>query len=135
MKCRGDPRGRPEFPNKGCPTFQPGALEWTRTTTPLGTGPQPAAYTIPPRGQISHNHNGLRKQFYIKLGALSIPFLLHFILTTDVLRPVKTAFCSLSVPVVSSTMMVMAPVRPVRSRTSTMRTTQVTFSPIRRRRI
>jgi hypothetical protein len=26
------------------------ALEWTRTTTPLGTGPQPAAYTIPPRG-------------------------------------------------------------------------------------
>ncbi len=27
------------------------ALEWTRTTTPLGTGPQPAAYTIPPRGQ------------------------------------------------------------------------------------
>src|SRR5262249_22548425 len=26
-------------------------LEWTRTTTPLGTGPQPAAYTIPPRGQ------------------------------------------------------------------------------------
>jgi hypothetical protein len=28
-----------------------GALEWTRTITPLGTGPQPAAYTIPPRGQ------------------------------------------------------------------------------------
>jgi hypothetical protein len=27
------------------------ALEWTRTTTPFGTGPQPAAYTIPPRGQ------------------------------------------------------------------------------------
>ena len=27
-----------------------GALEWTRTITPLGTGPQPAAYTIPPRG-------------------------------------------------------------------------------------
>src|SRR6266487_6194318 len=135
MKCRGDPRGRPEFPNKGCPTFQPGALEWTRTTTPLGTGPQPAAYTIPPRGQIFYNHNGLRKQFYIKLWTLSIPFLLYFILTIDVLRPVKTVFCSLSVPVVSITRKVMAPVRPVRSRTSRMCTTQVTFSPIRRRRI
>ncbi len=33
-------------------TISIGALEWTRTTTPLGTGPQPAAYTIPPRGQI-----------------------------------------------------------------------------------
>ncbi len=34
------------------------ALEWTRTTTPLGTGPQPAAYTIPPRGQISVGYYG-----------------------------------------------------------------------------
>jgi hypothetical protein len=32
--------------------FVDNALEWTRTTTPLGTGPQPAAYTIPPRGQF-----------------------------------------------------------------------------------
>ena len=69
MKCRGDPRGRPEFPNKGCSTFQPGALEWTRTTTPLGTGPQPAAYTIPPRGQII----SFRMKFYTKPCSLSIP--------------------------------------------------------------
>lgn len=27
-------------------------LDWTRTSTPLGTGPQPAAYTIPPRGLV-----------------------------------------------------------------------------------
>src|SRR5437588_11691972 len=32
------------------------ALEWTRTTTPLGTGPQPAAYTIPPRGLTLINY-------------------------------------------------------------------------------
>ncbi len=32
------------------------ALEWTRTTTPLGTGPQPAAYTIPPRGQTLRDY-------------------------------------------------------------------------------
>jgi len=30
-------------------------LDWTRTSTPLGTGPQPAAYTIPPRGLIVVN--------------------------------------------------------------------------------
>src|SRR6266568_1797341 len=124
-----------EIGHPGWVPIDSGALEWTRTTTPLGTGPQPAAYTIPPRGQSFYNHNGLRKQFYIKLGALSIPFLLYFILTIDVLRPVKTVFCSLSVPVVSITRKVMAPVRPVRSRTSRMCTTQVTFSPIRRRRI
>src|SRR2546421_1239670 len=58
-----------EIGHPGWVPIDSGALEWTRTTTPLGTGPQPAAYTIPPRGQII----SFRMKFYTKPCSLSIP--------------------------------------------------------------
>src|SRR6266516_6302183 len=58
-----------EIGHPGWVPIDSGALEWTRTTTPLGTGPQPAAYTIPPRGQVI----SFRMKFYTKPGTLSIP--------------------------------------------------------------
>ncbi len=111
-----------------------GALEWSRTTTPLGTGPQPAAYTIPPRGQII----SFRMEFYTKPCSLSIPidfWIAHLARTTEVLRAVNIGFPSLPVPVVSRMRNVMGPLRPERSRISTTRTMQVTCSPIRKRRV
>jgi hypothetical protein len=51
-----------------------GALEWTRTTTPLGTGPQPAAYTIPPRGQIITDYANYITPNYGYLSTVYRPF-------------------------------------------------------------
>jgi hypothetical protein len=52
-----------------------GALEWTRTTTPLGTGPQPAAYTIPPRGLNIINYTCILHLSWRFVNGLEGPFL------------------------------------------------------------
>src|SRR2546421_11322827 len=59
----------------------------------------------------------------------------HLARTTEVLRAVNIGFPSLPVPVVSRMRNVMGPLRPERSRISTTRTTHVTCSPIRKRRV
>src|SRR6266705_1082259 len=54
------------------------ALEWTRTTTPLGTGPQPAAYTIPPRGLTLIISTCILHLSWRFVNGLKGPFLQHF---------------------------------------------------------
>jgi hypothetical protein len=50
-----------------------------------GTGPQPAAYTIPPRGQVAEidaaivHIERITQTFYMKDCALSIPFCMGFL--------------------------------------------------------
>src|SRR5579883_2921473 len=67
-----------------------GALEWTRTTTPLGTAPQAAAYTIPPRGQLLFTTE-LRTLYYTDPYDLSTVWPCFFISTItrsiEVCRP------------------------------------------------
>jgi hypothetical protein len=72
-----------------------------------------------------------------KLHCLVKPFFAHRTYscrTIEVLRAVNTGCCWLSTPVVSETMKVIGPLRPLRSRTSNTRIVHVTRSPMRRRR-
>src|SRR5260370_40567237 len=86
-----------------------------------GTGPQPAAYTIPPRGLIITDYG---RNFILDLEACQS----HFERMTNRLRAQNTGCCWLSVRLVSIKTNVIEPFSPVRERTSLTCTIHVTCS-------
>src|SRR5712691_2645999 len=110
----------------GCPRVDSNHHAFT------GTGPQPAAYTIPPRGLVITDY----ADYFIPLLELCQRFgRTYFCRTMAVLRAVYMGCCWLSVPVVSEIMNVIVPLWPLRSRTSMIRVTHVTRSPMRSWRV
>src|SRR5579864_9088063 len=91
----------------GCPRVDSNHHAFT------GTGPQPAAYTIPPRGQIITDFGDYFIPNVVNCQRLrGISSETYFWRTIERLRAVNIGCCSLSVPVVSVAMNVMGPVRP-----------------------